>query len=211
MLQLCPYTHSISSHEHAFRIQQASLVWRQKTAAIHEHSRGATTERDNRLMRPKTDGANDPAKVTNAKKYERHKYLLLVHTTSTYVPLLNSKLEHRVLLLNGWPLSSFLQLERFLNSSLRIHRNAHSDRLSYCSCLFVRNNTSLPKKHAILSNAINGSFRFLHGAENTPCILHSALNVCGKTLNTTRARQYRFCIRFADAPRNPTRSLQTYG
>ena len=145
------------------------------------------------------------------QKYGRHKYLLLVRTTSTYVPLY-SKLEHRVLLLIGWPLSSFLPLERFLNFSLRIHRNLHSDRLSCCCpSLFIRNNTSLPKKHVNPSDAINDSFRFSHGAEHTPCILHSALNVCGKTLNTTRARQYRFCIRFAHAPRNPTRSLQTYG
>ena len=135
-------------------------------------------------MRPKTYGTNDPTKMTNTRKYGRHKYLLLVHT-STYVPLQYSKLEHRVLLLIGWPLSSFLQLERFLNFSLRMHRNAHSDRLSYCSCLFIRNNASLPKKHANPSNTINGSFRFLHGAEHTPCILHSALNECGKTLNTT--------------------------
>ena len=136
-------------------------------------------------------------------------YLLVVHTT-IYVPLYN-KLGHRVLLPIGWPLSSFFQLERFLIFSLKIHRNAHSDRLSCCCCLFIRNNTSLPKKHANPSNAMNDSFCCSHGAEHAPCILHSALNVCGKTLNTTRARQYRFCIRFADARRNPTRSLQPIG
>ena len=88
-----------------------------KTAAIHEHNHCTTTKRDNRLMRPKTDGTNDPTTMINTKKYGRHKYLLLVRTTSTYVPLYG-KLEHRVLLLIGWPLSSFLQLERFLNISL---------------------------------------------------------------------------------------------
>ena len=113
VLQVCPFTHS-TSHEHAFRIQQASLVWRQKTAAIHEHTHCTSTERDNRLMRPKTDGTNDPTKRINTRIYGRHKYLLLARTISTYVPLY-SKLEHRVLLLNGWPLNSFLQLERFLN------------------------------------------------------------------------------------------------
>ena len=106
-------------------------------------------------MHPKTDGTNDPTKVTNTKKYGRHKYLLLVRTASTYVALLYSKLEHWVLLLIGWPLSSFLHLERFLNFSLRIHRNAHSDRLSYCSSLLIKNNTNLPEKHANPSNAIN--------------------------------------------------------
>ena len=91
--------------------------------------------------------------------------VLLLRTTSTYVPLY-SKLEHRVLLLIGWPLSSFLQLDRFLNFSLRIHRNAHSDRRSYFSSLFVRNNASLTKKHANPSNAINVHFVF----HTTQCI-----------------------------------------
>ena len=50
-------------------------------------------------MRPKTYGTYDPANVTNTRKYGRHKYLLPVHTISTYAPLLFSKLEHRVLLL----------------------------------------------------------------------------------------------------------------
>ena len=133
-----------------------------------------TTEQDNRLMRPKTDSTHDPTKVINTKKYGRHKYLLVVHTTSTYVPLYN-KLEHRVLLPISWPLSSFFQLERFLNFSLRIHRNAHSDRLSCCSSLFIKNNTSLPKKHANTSNAINDSFCFLarcraHSVHTPLCI-----------------------------------------
>ena len=150
---------SLTWHEHASRIQQATLVWRQKPAAIHEHTHCTTTKQDNRVMRPKTDSTNYPTKVTNTRIYGRHKYLLLVHTTSTYVPVLYSKLEHRVLWLIGWPLSSFLQLDRLLNFSLGIHRNAHSDRLSYCSSL-IRNNTSSPMKHANPWNAINVSFCF---------------------------------------------------
>ena len=162
-------------------------------------------------MLPKTDGTNDPTKMINTKNIRKTQIsTLILVRKGTYVPLYN-KLEPRVLLLIGWPLSSFLQLERFLNFSLRMHRNALSDRLSCCCLsLFIRNNTSLPKKHANPLNAINDSFRFSHGAEHTPCILYSALNVCGKTLNTTRARQYRFSIRFADAPPIPTRSLQSY-
>ena len=73
-----------------------------KTAAIHEHTHCTTTGLDNRLMRPKTDSTNDPAKRINTKIYGRHKYLPLVHTTSIHVPLY-SKLEHRVMLLVGWP------------------------------------------------------------------------------------------------------------
>ena len=63
---------SLTPQEHASRFQQASLVWRQKPAAIHEHTHGTTTERDNRLMRSKTGSTNGPTKVTNAKKYGRH-------------------------------------------------------------------------------------------------------------------------------------------
>ena len=80
-------------------------------------------------MRPETDSKNDPTKLTNTKMYGRHKYLLLVHTIGTYTIgtyTTDSKLEHQVLLLIGWPLSSFLQLERFLIFSVGIHRNAHS-------------------------------------------------------------------------------------
>ena len=87
---------SLTSHEHASHIQQDSLVWKQKIAVIHEHTRCTTTEQYNRSIRPKTY-TNDPTKMTNTKIYARHKYLL-VHTTSTYVPLY-IKLEHRVLLL----------------------------------------------------------------------------------------------------------------
>ena len=54
-------------------------------------------------------------------------------------------------------------------------------------------------------------FVFSHGAEHTPCIHLPALNVCGKKITTTRARQYRFCIRFTGIPRNHTRSLQSAG
>ena len=92
---------------------------------------------------------------------------LLVHT-SAYEPLF-SKLEHRIILLIGWPLSSFLQLQRFLNFSLGMHPNVRSDRLSHFSSLFIRNNTSVPEKHANPSNAINELFVlvFLHSAEHT--------------------------------------------
>ena len=154
-LQLGPSMHFIDITRTCITHSASLACLETKTAAIHEQTHCTTTERDNRLMRPKTDGTNDPTKVINTKIYGRHKYLLLVRTTSTYVPLYG-KLEHRVLLLIGWPLSSFLQLERSLNFSLRIHRNAHSDRLSCCcSSLFIRNNTSLPKKHVNPSNAIN--------------------------------------------------------
>ena len=125
-------------------------------------------------MRPKTDSTNDPTKLTNTKIYGRQKYLL-VHKISTYVPLY-SNFEHRVLLLIGWPLSSFLQLERFLNFSLGIHRNAHSNnRLSYCSSLIIRNNTGMPMKHANPSNAINVSYCFLHDAEHNHGPIHTCL------------------------------------
>ena len=152
---------------------------------------------------------NDHSKMTNTKIYGRHKNLLLVHTTSTYVPLY-SKLEHRVLLLIDWPLSSFLELERFLNFLPGIHRNAHSDTLSYCSSLFIRNNTSLPKKHANPSNAINVSFCLSHDAELTLRTHISALNMRGKTRTTTRVRQYRFWIA-RNTPHNHTPLLQSVG
>ena len=53
-------------------------------------------------------------------------------------------------------------------------------------------------------------FVFSHDAEHAPCILHSALNVCGNTRTTTRVRQYRFCIA-RDAPQNYTPSLRSVG
>ena len=133
-----------------------------------------------------------------------------MHTASTYVPLY-SKLEHRVLLLIGWPLSSFLQLERFLNFSLRVHRNAHLDRLSYCSSLFTRTTQVCLKNTVIRQTQSTTRFVISHGAKHTPCTHLSALNVRGKTLATTRARQYRFYIHCTDTPRNPTRSLQPVG
>ena len=109
----------------------------------------------------KTDSTNDPTKMINTKINGRHKYLLVVHTTSIYVPLY-SNVEHRVLLPIGRPLlSGFFQRETFLDFSPRIHRNAHSDRRSCCFSLFIKNNTSLPKKHANPSNAIKDSFCFL--------------------------------------------------
>ena len=149
---------SLISHEHASRIQQDLLVWRHNPAAIPEHTHWTTTKQDNRLMRPKPDRTNDPTIVSNAKICARHKHLL-VHETSTHVPLY-SKLEHRVLLLIGWPVSRFFQVEKILNSSLGIHRNAQSDRLSYCSSLVIRNKTDLPMKHANPSNAIIVFFCF---------------------------------------------------
>ena len=130
-------------------------------------------------MRPTTDSTNDPTKIINTKLYGRHKYLLLVRATSTYVPLYR-KFEHRVMLLIGWPLSSFLRLERFLNFSLRIHRNAHSDLLSYCSCLFIRNNTNLPKKHANPSNAINVYVLFSRTVQKTHRAYFTLHSMCVK-------------------------------
>ena len=177
LLQLCPYM-QFTDITRACITQSASLACLEtKPAAIHEHTHCTTTERDNRLMRPKTDLTNDPTKVTNTKKLGRHKYLLLVHTRSTYMPLY-SKLENRVLLLIGWPLSSFLQLERFLNFSLGIHRNASSNRLSYCTSLVIRNNTRFPMKHANPSNAFNVSFVYSRRKSHTLGICTSVLNVC---------------------------------
>ena len=110
----------------------------------------------------------------------------------------------------GWPLSSFFQLERSLNFSQEIHRNAHGDRLSYCSSLFIRNNTWVPKKHANPSDAISVFFCFSHDAEHTLRTHTSALIMCGKTRTTSRVRQYRFCIA-RDTPRYHTCSLQSVG
>ena len=95
---------SLTSHEHASRMMQDSPVWRQKPTAIHEHTHYTTTEQDNHLMGPKIDSTRMTLQRTTTKVYGRHKYLLLVHATSTYVPLYR-KLEHGVLLLIGWPLS----------------------------------------------------------------------------------------------------------
>ena len=154
---------SLTLREHASRIQQNSLVWRKKPASIHEHAHCITIKQDNRLMRPNSHGANE---LDNTKIYGRHKYLL-AHITSTYYVSLYSKLERRVLLLVGWPLSSFLQMESFLNFSKRMHGNAHSDRLPCCSSLIIKNKASLLKKHATPSNTINDSFCFSHDAEHT--------------------------------------------
>ena len=107
---------------------------------------------------------NDPTKVTNTKIYGRHKYLL-VNTASIYATLY-SRLEHWVLLLIGWPPSSFLQLERFLYFSLGIHRNKHSD--SLILLLFVHQ-----KQHKLAqgtrqsANAINVSLCSSGNTEHT--------------------------------------------
>ena len=87
----------------------------------------------NRLMRPKTDGTNDPTKKINTNIYARQKYLL-VHKTSTYDVSLYSKLECRVLLFVGWPLSSFLQLFlNFHNECIEMHIAKDSHIASFCS------------------------------------------------------------------------------
>ena len=83
---------SLTQHEHASRIQQASLVWRQNTAATHEHTHCTTTEQDNRLMRPKTDSTNDPTKITNTKNTEdtsSYSYTKQAHIMCRYTSNLN--------------------------------------------------------------------------------------------------------------------------
>ena len=121
--------------------------------------------------------------MANTKNYGRHKYQL-VHKPSTYVPL-NSNLEHRLLLLVGWPLSSFLQLERFLNFLLGIHRNAHSDRLLYCYSLSSETTQVCQWNTPISQRNQRILLCCTRRRAHTLGIRASALNVCSKTRTIT--------------------------
>ena len=108
-------------------------------SAMHEHydgkSQSSHAPKNRYLVSQMPQHKNDQYK--NIRKTQ-------VSTTRTQNKHIctTAKLERRVLLLVGWPLSSFLQLERFLISSLGMHRNAHSDKLSCCPSLIFRNSTN---------------------------------------------------------------------
>ena len=68
LFQLCPYMHFTNIPRTCITHSASLACLETKKAAIHEHTHCTTTERDNRLMRPKTDGTNDPTKVTNTIK-----------------------------------------------------------------------------------------------------------------------------------------------
>ena len=67
-LQLCPSMHFIDITRTCITHSANLACLETKTATIHEHTHCTTTERDSRLMRPKTDVTNDLQKMINTKK-----------------------------------------------------------------------------------------------------------------------------------------------